>query len=95
MRLKPYTERGIKRLLCFRCQKQAYTQWQICADGNQYRPICVMCDIDLNRLVLEFMRDKDVEFKMAIYASNMLEPILNEGMESLGVHDGVVGGRTP
>ena len=49
MRLQPYTEIGIKRLLCFRCKKKAHTQWQICADGNQYRPICVMCDIDLNR----------------------------------------------
>jgi len=51
-----------------------------------------MCDIDLNRLVLEFMRDPDVEFKMAIYASDMLQPILKKAM---GVHDGVVGGRSP
>ena len=78
MRLKPYTEIGIRRLLCFRCKKQAHTQWQICADGNQWRPICFMCDIDLNRLVLEFMRDKDVEMKMAIYASNMLEGLMAE-----------------
>ena len=80
MRLKPYTEIGIKRLLCFRCKKKAHTQWQICADGNQYRPICVMCDIDLNRLVLEFMKDPEVEMKMAIYASDMLQPILKEAM---------------
>jgi len=96
IRRKPYTEIGIKRMRCFRCQKQAHTQWQICADGNQWRPICVMCDIDLNRLVLEFMRDPDVELKMAIYASKMLKPILKEGMESMGiVHDGVVGGESP
>jgi len=80
MRLKPYTEIGIKRMLCFRCKKKAHTQWQICADGNQWRPICVMCDIDLNRLVLEFMRDKDVERKMAIYESDVLQPILQAAM---------------
>ena len=39
-----------------------------------------MCDIDLNRLVLEFMRDKDVEFKMAIYESDVLLPILQAAM---------------
>ena len=55
MRNKPYTEIGIRRLKCFRCNKQAKQQWQICADGNQFRPICNDCDIALNRLVLEFM----------------------------------------
>ena len=80
MRRKPYTEIGIKRLKCFRCKKNAHTQWQICADRNQWRPICVMCDIDLNRLVLEFMRDPDVERKMAIYESDMLQPILQKAM---------------
>ncbi len=58
-----------------------------------------MCDIDLNRLVLEFMRDPDVELKIAIYASEMLQPILEEGIKEgkklMGVHDGVVGGRSP
>lgn len=80
MRTKPYTERGLRRLNCFRCGNNAHAQWQICADGNQYRPICVMCDIDLNRLVLEFMRDPEVEMKMAIYESDMLQPILKKAM---------------
>ena len=53
----PYTERGIKRLKCFRCKiRPAVHQWQVCADGNTYRPICLKCDIALNRLVLRWMK---------------------------------------
>jgi hypothetical protein len=53
-RRKPYTEAGIKRLGCARCGKQSQYRWQICSDGNNYRPICLDCDIELNRAVLEF-----------------------------------------
>lgn len=51
-RKQPYTEAGIKRLRCIRCNNKADSQWQICADGNNYRPLCMKCDIDLNRMVL-------------------------------------------
>lgn len=54
-RKEPYTAEGIKRLGCIRCAKPAMFQWQICSDGNNYRPLCLDCDIALNRLVLEFM----------------------------------------
>lgn len=55
-RKKPYTEKGIAAKNCIRCGEQAIYQWQICADGNNYRPICVLCDIALNRMVLKFMK---------------------------------------
>lgn len=68
MRTKPYTEIGIKRLPCFRCgNKPSRSQWQICADGNQYRPICRQCDIELNALVLKFMGDDRANEKMKEY----------------------------
>lgn len=54
-RKQPYTDAGIKRLGCIRCGKQAISQWQICADGNNYRPMCESCDITLNDIVLKFM----------------------------------------
>lgn len=54
-RRKPYTEGGIKRLTCIRCGLQASSQWQICADLNNYRPVCRGCDVLLNQLVLKFM----------------------------------------
>lgn len=55
-RRKPYTAIGIGRLDCIRCGDPADYQWQICSDGNNYRPVCTECDIKLNRLVLKFMR---------------------------------------
>ena len=70
-RKKPYTYIGIRRLKCFRCGKQASQQWQVCADGNVYRPICIDCDIALNELVLRFMGACDVEGKMETYEAKL------------------------
>lgn len=66
-RRQPYTVIGVKRLPCYRCGSRAGHQWQICADRNLYRPICIACDVALNRLVLGFMGDPDIETKMAYY----------------------------
>lgn len=70
-RRKPYTERGIARLPCFRCGDPATQQWQICSDGNLFRPICTGCDIALNNLVLEFMRHPDRVDLVRAYAEKM------------------------
>lgn len=67
MRKKPYTAIGIKRIPCFRCKAPSVHQWQICADGNQYRGLCLDCDIELNRTVLNFMGDPKVLDKMFKY----------------------------
>ena len=53
-RRKPYTQVGIRRVPCFRCGRPAYYQWQICADGNVYRPLCVRCDMAMNDLRFAF-----------------------------------------
>lgn len=66
-RLQPYTEIGLRRIKCFRCGAPSKFQWQVCADGNQYRGVCAGCDIGLNRAALEYMRDPDVEAKMMAY----------------------------
>ena len=70
-RLTPYTEAGIKRLKCFRCGNKAKQQWQICADGNVYRPICPECDIELNILVMDFMNVPDRVEKIRIYRETL------------------------
>lgn len=31
-------------------------QWQACADGRQYRALCLHCDFLLNKKLLQFMR---------------------------------------
>lgn len=72
-RKKPYTERGIRRLPCARCGGKATHQWQICSDGNKWRPVCVACDIALNETVLKFMRDGKRKEKIADYRRRQLE----------------------
>lgn len=64
----PYTSIGIKRLPCTRCGGKASSQWQVCADGRLFRPLCASCDIDLNRMVLLWMNDPEAEAKAAAYA---------------------------
>jgi len=64
----PYTEIGILRLPCIRCGSQAEFQWQICSDGNNYRPLCIECDIELQRVVLKFMKHPHVEQLVNDYA---------------------------
>ena len=68
-RRRPYTERGITRLECFRagCTNRASTQWQICSDGNVWRPLCRSCDVDLNRMVLQWAGVSDAAERIADY----------------------------
>ena len=56
MRKKPYSTIGIGRVPCTRCGEPSVHQWRACADGNQWRGLCARCDVELNRLVLRFMR---------------------------------------
>lgn len=72
-RRKPYTDIGIKRLTCHRsgCNNKATRQWQICSDGNTYRPICDSCDIALNKLVLEFMGFEDSDNLISKYSQEI------------------------
>ena len=56
MRNKPYTEKGISRVSCLRCGEKSTQQFQICALDNKWVGICAKCDIELNRMVLKFMR---------------------------------------
>lgn len=67
-RRKPYSMVGISRLPCSRCgAKPSVHQWQICSDGNLYRPLCLACDIDLQRVVLEWIGDPDCAEKVERY----------------------------
>jgi hypothetical protein len=70
-RKQPYTEIGLKRLKCIRCGEPPYGQWQICSEGNNYRPLCTGCDIKLNRMVLKFMKHPHAEQLAAEYKSDV------------------------
>lgn len=73
-RTKPYTKAGIVRLKCCvkDCKQRAFTQWQICADGRIYRPVCVDHDVQINRIVLELMGVPDIEARMAAYEESLV-----------------------
>ena len=68
-RVKPYTRTGVRRLTCVvaRCKNKAHATWQTCADGGLHRPICAKHDRALNRMVLVWMGDPEVEQKMKRY----------------------------
>lgn len=53
-RVKPYTERGISRVPCLKCGKPSKYQWGICSNKNRNLPVCTSCDIELNRIFLDF-----------------------------------------
>lgn len=63
-RKQPFSDIGIRRLKCIRCGKAAFFQWQICADGNNFRLLCITCDVELNAIVLAFMGDPFAEMKI-------------------------------
>lgn len=67
IRRKPYTNIGIARVPCCRCGAPSFHQWQICADNNQWRGLCIPCDVALNKLVLRFMNFRDWREKLAVY----------------------------
>lgn len=71
MRTKPYTEAGIRRVPCARCGAPSRYQWQVCADGRQYRGICETCDIALNRMVLRWFGFNDWREKMRAYVAKV------------------------
>jgi len=73
-RKRPYTKIGIRRLGCIRCGKPADCQWQICADGNNYRPLCSQCDVKINAMVLRWMKHPHAELIARIYLQKKLEP---------------------
>lgn len=74
-RRTPYTARGIRRVQCWRagCRNYAVHQWQICADGRVYRPVCLACDIEMNRMILKWAGDPDADKKLAAYEAREIE----------------------
>jgi len=70
-RKKPYTVGEIHELKCIRCGKQANQQWQVCADGNTYRPLCIQCDVELNDMVLKWASIPNAKAKMKKYRVKM------------------------
>lgn len=69
-RTRPYTAIGIGRVTCVRCGAPAVHQWQVCADLNRYRALCLGCDIALNEIVLRWANDPHAEAKVVRYRAS-------------------------
>ena len=67
-RKTPYTNEEIIGKKCARCGQPAHAQWNICATG-QYHPMCMECDISLNRLVLKWVNHPEATRLGADYES--------------------------
>ncbi len=66
-RKNPYWVHELHTIPCVRCGKtpSGFT-WKTCADGV-HRPLCRACDIELNEMVLIFLRDPNWDAKMEKY----------------------------
>lgn len=73
----PYSSDGIARLMCSRagCDRKAYATWGACADDNVQRPLCAECDVEVNRIVLDWMGDPAAAAKMAVYEARVTETV--------------------
>jgi len=75
MRLKPYTQIGIRRIPCSRCGEPSAHQWQVCALGREFKGLCEECDYELNALVLAFITHPEAEKLLREYRKKLgLEP---------------------
>ncbi len=72
-RKQPYTVIGIGRKKCARCGDKAEFQWQCCANGNLWLPVCSRCDIDINILVLRFFKIKNRGHLISSYIKTRAE----------------------
>lgn len=80
-RRQPYTQIGIRRVPCRRCGAPSFHQWQVCANGNRWLGVCEPCDLELNRLALEFMRVPNAEALLAAYADAERSEVTETGGE--------------
>lgn len=70
-RKEAYTQIGISRVPCSRCGKSSNQQWQACSYNRYFVAICKECDIELNRLVLEFLKISNKEELMKEYTKRL------------------------
>jgi hypothetical protein len=72
-RRKPYKGIGITRKPCCRCGESARYQWNCCANGNWWVPLCAKCDVAINRVLLRFMRHPHTKPLMAAYEQRVVD----------------------
>lgn len=78
-RRTPYTMRGIARVACAMpgCRNPAHATWQVCADGRIYRALCAAHDVELNALVLGWIKDPDRVRKILAYQRKVARQLVD------------------
>lgn len=71
-RAEAYSKEEIAQTPCFRCGRPARQQFTICANGGWYVAVCPRCDIDLNALVLCWLRVPNRWQLVGAYRERML-----------------------
>lgn len=51
---------------CFKCGRPGFDQWKICSIGK-WRWVCKACDLDLNRIALQWAHPRSWKKKLADY----------------------------
>lgn len=74
-RAEPYTIEELLTLACVCCGAPSHFQWNCCADGNLWRPLCGWCDIKINQVMLVLTNDPNVSRKIARYTRLTLRVI--------------------
>lgn len=67
-----YSAIGIARRKCASCGKPARYQWNCCANGNRWVPVCGKCDVEMNEMFLRFVRHPFRGALMARYRKQVL-----------------------
>jgi NAD-dependent SIR2 family protein deacetylase len=65
---------------CVRCGANSQCQWAICANEGRYLPLCLECDVALNRLILTFLNVEPDEF-IADYCEKLTSKGLMDGCD--------------
>lgn len=73
-RTKPYTAAGLARMKCaaIGCNNRAIYQFEICADGNNWRPVCAEHDAKINEAVMRVIYGKTREAEIKRYRTEVL-----------------------
>lgn len=75
---EPIPVEDIWELGCMRCGAPSQCQWAICANNGNHLPLCIDCDIALNRLILMFMNVEPEDF-ITDYRGKLISKGLMDG----------------
>lgn len=70
-RTKSYSLRELYKQKCFCCGKPARFQWNACADGNIWRPLCPECDVRINISVLQVLYPRGWKGRVRAYCKEI------------------------